>query len=395
MGWSPEKNLTERFHDARDAAKAIHPRWKLGSTYDGWSEALVKHSPMLIAALQKRFRQCMLMFAGPFAKRHGWLPIAVDGSRVEVPRTVANEEAFDCAGKPGTTPQLMLTVLFHMGLGLPWSFRSGPGVESEQAHLEQMIQELPEEALLVADAGFLSYELCTRMMRENRHFLLRVGGNRRLLTPAIEGCSQCTFADSQHSVWLWPHGAQYQNKPPLNLRLIVVGEGQQAVYLLTNVLDESRLSFEEASALYAMRWSEEVFFRSFKQTMNRGTLRSRSPRNCYAELAWNVLAIWLLGLLSVSEMCAAGRDPLAWSPAASRKAVRDILRHRMQRRGRLRLQHILIRCLKDTYHRTGPKATRSWPRKKKQKPPGPPKIQSPQLKEIKRAQRLGIEMVLG
>lgn len=393
MGWSPEKNLTERFKDAVNAAASIHPRWKLGRTYDGWSEALVKWSPKVVPLIQRKFQQHMLAVAGPFAKHYGWTPFAVDGSRVEAPRTTANEEALGCAGKVGTTPQLMLTVLFHMGLGLPWSFRTGPGTESERTHLEQMLPELPEDALLVADAGFVSYGLCRRMMREKRHFLLRVGGNKQLLSQAMEGCAPCSLDNSQHEVWLWPYAEQSANQQPLRLRLMVIGEGKHAVYLLTNVLDEKRLTFKQATELYGMRWGEEVFFRSFKQTMSRGTLRSHAPRNCFVELTWNLLSIWLLGLLSVRELRAAGLPPADWSPAASRNVIRDTLRRGDPSRGGTRLAVRLRGCVKDGYTRKGKKTTRELPRKKKQRPPGPPKMRPPRLEEVQRAQRLGVELL--
>jgi len=92
--------------------------------------------------------------------------------------------------------------------------------------------------------------------------------------------------------------------------------------LLTNVLDPTQLTDEEAAMLYAMRWGEEVFYRSHKQTMQRRKLLSRRPATCLAEAQWTLLGLWLLGLMTVSRLIGAGTDPLEMSVARARDAVR-------------------------------------------------------------------------
>ena len=112
----------------------------------------------------------------------GWQLFAVDGSRFECPRTTANERVLGCAGKEHTTPQRFQTTLWHWGSELPWDFRVGPGTDSEQRHLDQKLPTLPEGSLLTADANFISFGLCGELLRRRVHFVLRVGGNRTLLT---------------------------------------------------------------------------------------------------------------------------------------------------------------------------------------------------------------------
>jgi len=65
------------------------------------------------------------------------------------------------------------------------------------------------------------------------------------------------------------------------------------------------------------------------------------------------------------------------------------MRHATPCRGRGReLSSLLAGCRQDAYIRRNPKATRSYPRKKHQKPPGPPKIKPPTDKQIQQAQQL-------
>jgi signal transduction histidine kinase len=159
----------------------------------------------------------------------------VDGSREEAPHTEANEADLGCAGKDKTAPQVYVTTIWHLGLGLPWDFRMGPGTDSERRHALDMVNDLPPRALLVADAGFVGYELCRTLLRSSRSFLLRVGSNVRLLEKL--GYYRRERSDV---VYLWPQKRQGRGRgKPLVLRLIRLRKGKQVVYLLTNVLDNA------------------------------------------------------------------------------------------------------------------------------------------------------------
>jgi len=384
MGWEETGKLTERFHVVREYLQAMFPRWRLGTSYSGWSEALQTWSPEVLSAVTARLRRRMQTMAGKYWTRDGWLAFAGDGTRVECPRTEANEQGLGCAGKERTAPQLMLTTLYHMGTGLPWAFRVGPGTESERRQLEDLLEPLPEGSLLVTDAGFASYELCSTLMTSRRHFLLRVGSNIHLLTEL-----GWAYEIQGETVYLWPGRQQQQGDPPLVLRLIVLEKGDQPVYLITDVLDHEQLTDEQASVLFSMRWGVEVFYRSYKRTMEHHKMLSRTPSTCVEELRWTMLGLWLMGLLSVQRIIAAGHDPLAWSVAKSRDCLRRTLRGTLSgKRPRTPLRVQLARAIKDLYVRTRPKKARNWPHKKRERPPGPPKIRPAAAKEVQRAKGL-------
>jgi hypothetical protein len=381
MTWEEGQNLSTRFENACATARATHRHWTLGTSYSGFAEALERSTPPLAQALKRRFQREMLRIAGPYQNRGRWLAFAVDGTRLETPHTAANERDLGCAGKDKAAPQVFLTTLWHMGTGLPWDYRVGPGTASERAHLKQMVPDLPPEALVVADAGFVGYALCLRLLRHGQHFLLRVGGNITLL-------KDLGYSQEEHEglVYLWPQ--KHRRCRPLVLRLIVLRQGQQEVSLLTNVLDPAQLTDAEAATLFAMRWGEEVFYRSYKQTMQRRKLLSRRAGTCLAEAQWTLLGLWLLGLMTVSRLIDEGIDPLAMSVARARDAVRQAMRDRRPRRGPWSLKGMLRAAVKESYVRHTSKTARNYPRKKREKPPGPPKIQSATEAEVKRARKL-------
>lgn len=381
MAWDEGQALTARFEHACQAAHDLHRHWKLGTSYSGFTAALVPWTMPLTEAIKRRFQRQMRQVAGAFWQRDRWTAVAADGTRIETPHTGANEAGLGCAGRDKTTPQVFLTVLWHMGLGVPWDYRVGPGTASERTHLKQMVPELPPEALVVADAGFVGYGLCLRLLRHGKHFLLRVGGNITLL----KGLGYY-HEERDGLVYLWPQ--KHRRCRPLVLRRIVLRHGKQDVYLLTDVLDPAQLTDAEAATLFGMRWGQEVFYRSYKQTLQRRKLLSRTAACCLAEAQWTLLGLWLLGLMTVSRLVATGIDPLEFSVARARDAVRQALRDRRPRRSGRSLDATLRAAVKDGYARYGSKAARNYPRKKREKPPGPPEIKSATEAEVKRARKL-------
>ena len=70
-------------------------------------------------------------------------------------------------------------------------------------------------------------------------------------------------------MYLWPLAARADNEP-LRPRLMRVGGRKNGIYLLTTVLDPTRLSRKRAGELYRMRRGVEMFYRSIKQIMGKG-----------------------------------------------------------------------------------------------------------------------------
>lgn len=388
MAWDEGQTLGARWEHAKDAALVWHSAWKLGSSYSGFSEALGRSSEGVLATIKARLRREMLKLAPRHTGRWRWGAFAADGTRFEAPHVEANETGLGCAGRKKTGPQVFATTLWHMGTGLPWDFCAGAGTDSERRHLETMVDGLPAGAMLVTDAGFVGYELCRKIHDSGRFFLMRVGSNITLLTEL-----GYEYQQREGLVYLWPQ--KHRDQPPLVLRLITLSCGKQTIYLLTGVLDPDELTEEEARLLYQMRWGIEVFYRSAKQTLERRRLLSRTPATCLAEAQWTLVGIWLLGLLTARELVERNIDPLEASYAKARDAVRRAMRGATSatRPSRRRnpphsLRRELAAAIKDRYQRRRPKHARNYPRKKRERLPGPPKIRSATWHEQKLAKRL-------
>jgi len=381
MALQPAGTLKDAFEACWHVVTGMYPtRRRAGHTYEGFIKALQKRSGRLLEIVSRALRETVRSVAGCYWKMDGWIVMGVDGSRIECPRTAANEAAFGCAGRNKTGPQQFVTTVLHVGTGLIWDWRRGGGKEAERNHLRQMIAGLPSAALLLADAGFMGYDLLRELLAGGRSFIIRAGGNVTLL-------KKLGFAVREHEgiVYLWP--LAHRKTAPLVLRLVAVRDGRKRVCLLTNVLEESKLSAHQVADMYRRRWGLEVFYRSFKRTLKKHKMHSASPAKAQVELDWALAGLWMLGAMTVHRMIESGTDPSGWSVAGSLRVVRRVMSGRGGRKAARDLRGLAF-ARKDSYCRTRPKTARDWSHKKTEHPPNPPKTRTASARERQSAQRL-------
>jgi hypothetical protein len=345
--WSDHATLTGAFVEAHGWSLKMLGRAAVGS-YQGLTGALVSVTSTLMPLLWARMHVLMERHGGGHWRVGGWLPLAVDGSRVSTPRTAPNEQAF-CAPNYGRSasakhrakkrrknnvprrrkksqpvkPQIWLTLVWHMGLRLLWCWRTGPSNSSERAHLQDVLkaEQFPEKTLFCGDAGFVGYDFWSSIAQRGHHFLMRVGSNVTLLR-------KLGYARESHGiVYCWPSQAARKKQPPLVLRLIAMKFGNTPIYLVTNVLDPHELTNGAARQLYQLRWGIELQFRTIKQTFGRAKLRSKTPERALRELEWSLLGLWMIQLFAVKEQVALGQPPTHSSAARTIHAIRDMFHH--------------------------------------------------------------------
>ena len=132
-----------------------------------------------------------------------------------------------------------------------WSWRLGTAKASERQHLLDLLEDLPRAALasilLVCDAGYVSSELLRTLLGQECSFLIRLSSQAQLYSE--EGVEVSRFVEGQF--WYWIDRAEKADQPPLRVRVIRVASKQRKndVWLVTNVLDASRLTAASAAAL--------------------------------------------------------------------------------------------------------------------------------------------------
>src|SRR5260370_10778239 len=195
--WSDEKGLKQRFFTARKICVKALGKLALGTrkgkkgqaqqpagTYQAFLKMLRTWTADLVLQLMVVFRDRMCTALPDRQLIAGFKVFAVDGSRLELPRTDSNESrlsaqsarkrrpakgakrrksasrrdrAEQSRAKKANNPQIWLTIMWHVATGLPWDWRTGPSNSSERDHFRQMTAALPDGALVAGDAGFVGY----------------------------------------------------------------------------------------------------------------------------------------------------------------------------------------------------------------------------------------------
>jgi IS4 transposase len=413
--WSDEKTLIERFTTAR---KIIINRYgeqqEPAGSYQAFIKLLRKWTESLLKALSTTFRQRMAQTLAAVWMVEGWLVFAVDGSRVDVPRTRKNEERYSPKSKlsreaqkrrrkakrrrslrearqrKANVPRIWLTMLWHVGSGLPWDWRTGPSDSSERGHFQEMLGSVPTGSLLTADAGFVGYDLWKTVLDAGHQLLVRVGSNVKLL-------KKLGYVRERNGlVYLWPDHAAKKRLPPLVLRLVVVTNKERGpIYLVTSVMSHEALSDAQIAAVYRRRWGIEVYYRHCKQTFERRKLRSQNPDNAMVELHWSLLGMWAMGLHSHSRLVAQGVLPEQISFAGVWRAYRRAMReYKSPPDPGERMRQLIDRAIIDPYERKN-KASRDYPRKKQEQAAGSPILRKATRAQVQQAIQVKRELKKG
>jgi hypothetical protein len=333
--WCLGDSQAERFETARAFCVACHPnRRRPGRTLPGWHKALRRLPTAVLRALATGVRARLGVWLQQHGLVEGFLPLGCDGSRLECPRSAELEQGLGRAGKNDSAPTLWVT------------------------------------ALIVADAGFVGYDLACALADAGVSFLIRMSCQATLYTLDDRPLEQ--FRDGL--VCYWPEQAQNKQRRPLFVRLIRVRgkKKNKDIWLLTNVTDPKRLSRASAGGFYRWRWESEGFFRTFKRTLAKVKLQSRSVRLVHREAEGALLATQLL-LASGARAVMAQRG--AETVCSPRQVLLEI-RREIKAKAEVRLgeayEKRIGRAERERRVRRTKKEKRQWPRRNPHKAPKPP-----------------------
>ena len=404
--WQEAKNVTDAFDQTLEICADLGLK-NTAMTYTAFMNALDRYGDTFRSRLRERFQMLAEEVGGQRFRTGGWVLIGFDGSRATAPRTVSNERAF-CAPNYGNgktakyrkkktkgmrrqqneknkpqpqAPQAWITMMWHMSLRLPWTWRLGPSNSSERDHVKEMLdrENFPENTLFCGDAGFVGYPLWSSILATlGRHFLVRVGANVKLLSEKMD-IKKCGGG----VVLCWPKGRMDSGDPPLRLRLVKIKVGKTKMWMLTSVLDARALSKKQIVRFYEMRWGIEVEFRGLKQTIDKHILRCRNSDRLLVELDWSIRAMAVAELIALREQIRTDEeddsgetyDPqdrsLAKTMRALRKCMRQLHKYSQREDG---LLHALSQALVQRYDNQTDKRSRYRPKNSDKKPLGNPTV---------------------
>jgi len=421
--WSLQetRNVTDAFDQTMEICEDLGLD-KTAKSYTSFMNALDAYSNLFIIRMRNRFQFLAKEIGGRYFEADGWVPIGFDGSRATAPRSVANEKSF-CAPNNGKgkgkgkrskrdkkkrktqpqEPQAWITMMWHMQLRVPWTWRLGPSNSSERHHVKEMIDQevFPENTLFCGDAGFVGYPLWKSIINSRKNFVVRVGANVRLLSETAD-----VKRLGGGVVLCWPKGKMQSGDPPLRLRLVKVKIGKTKMWLLTSVVEEKRLNKNAITRLYKNRWGIEVEFRGLKQTIDKSKLRCRNSDRLLVELDWSLRAMAVAELLALREQIPAHDEQnsknakaserrsdytpkdrsLANTMRALRKCMRNLNKFSDEKSGIL---FQLSQALVQRYKNNTNKQARYRPKNPDKKPLGDPEVRKINASEVQNMKNTG------
>jgi hypothetical protein len=228
-----------------------------------------------------------------------WRLMAIDGTKVELQDTPANEAAF---GRPGTSrgersafPQLRLVALAESGTHAIVDAVAGRCHEGETTLARQLLRSLSSGMLCLADRNFFSYDLWTQALATGSDLLWRV--KKSLILEPIED-----LRDGSYLAYIYPSPtARSRHRDGVLVRVIeyvLDDPGRAQVHLreryrlITSILDPDSAPAHDLAVLYCERWEFETAVDELK-THLRGPallLRSKTPDGVLQELYGYLLA---------------------------------------------------------------------------------------------------------
>lgn len=372
--WVASDSSEERFAAARAFyVRSVAPkRRRPGRTLLGFQGALARLPSLVLRAFASALRARLCTLFSPVWRVQGFVPLGCDGTRLACPRSEELEARLSQDKTSKTPPQVWVTAIVHLRLGLLWDWVIGKPDASERQHLLEMAPRLPDDALVVTDAGYQGYLIASTLDKAGVKFLMRVSSQTLLyLTGEVPASG---WVDGV--VYWWTGEARDKEQAPLQLRLMRVrNKGCKTdVWMVSNVSDQEKLSLDTAGRFYRMRWESEGFFRTYKRTLKKVKLTSRTVRMVHREVMGSLLAVQLLLAQGAWALAVVGRTRSAQSsPSGVLREIRAEVQGEKRRGSYL---DRLRRVKRDQRVRKISKVRRPWPGRKPHKPPKAPELRT-------------------
>lgn len=240
----------------------------------------------------------------PEGLAHGWCAgrrvMAVDGTNVDLADTAANVAEFGYASGGGAFPQVRLVALAEAGTHAVTAVATGRARAGERALFVELLPRLGPGMLVLADRGFLSYELWGRATATGADLCWRAKSSTDL--PVLQALPDGSYvsklsdpvAANKRRDQVRKRVRHLVDVPGHRVRVIEYqvtdrdgAEAEPETYrLVTTLLDPDEVPATELCTSYHRRWELESAFNEIK-TSQRGAgvvLRSKSPPMVYQEL---------------------------------------------------------------------------------------------------------------
>lgn len=218
---------------------------------------------------------------GAFYK--GYRKVAIDGTVMDVPDCEALQHFGRSSGSrgEGPFPQIRKVSLVEVGTHVELAFVYGGWKDSEKKLVPQLWDSIPDDALLIEDRGFFSYD-SWKQLHEKHKLLVRI--QKSMVFDPVE-----ILADGSYLAYIYPSSWYRQHKRNGILVRVIeytlddpqrTGHGE-VHRLITNLLDAETFPALVLICEYHERWESEIVFD--EQKTHQDPIRAEKTTNLRSE----------------------------------------------------------------------------------------------------------------
>ena len=163
-------SLPEKFEAARAFYVVCCPKRKRpGQSFAGFEKAVAKLPMPVLRALAAAIRGRVASDLRRSVESGRFHSLRLRRHAAGMPSHEELEQRLGTFGKEGSPPMIWNTSIVHLTLGFPFCWRLGKGGKaSERSHLIHMLPWLPAVAMIVADAGYVGYDVVATIIAAKR-----------------------------------------------------------------------------------------------------------------------------------------------------------------------------------------------------------------------------------
>ncbi len=241
---------------------------------------------------------------------HNLKVLEADGTYLQLQDTPEIRKKYPIKNsKEGEYPQALLEAITERGTGQVVNYRLSGRSVSELALMHEILDEITQGHILLMDDLYNCYEILSKCMKKNIHFVIPAKRKRnyKVIRSYGKGDDIIEIVKPENrSKWA---NVNEPLLPKIILRKIdcVSPDGKEYT-LFTSVPDED-IDKSDIQMLYLSRWDIEVSIREIKTIMDINILRSKTPEMLKKELIVSLTAYNL-----IRQMIYASLKDLPFSP---------------------------------------------------------------------------------
>ena len=265
----------------------------------------------------------------PGAFLGGLRVMAVDGTVMDVPDSVANARVFGYPGsRKGTRaafPKVRLVLLIEAGTHLIVDALMCPYRMGERVRALKLLRVCSQGMLLMWDRGLHSYRMVHATLERGCHYLGRVPKNVKFPVEKV-------LDDGSYLSWIAPD-RKSKNKGGSKIQVRVIeytidSDNEQQTYrLITNLVDIALFPALLLATEYHQRWEIENTIDELKTHLNgrKTPIRSLKPREVVQEIYGWLLSHYAIRTLMFQAATTAGISPLRLGFTGTLRVIRHAI----------------------------------------------------------------------